>query len=334
MVKTYRTKKGSILEINENRIILSNPRIQPHNEFEYKSNEDILYFYYNLELQCNPLFFHVLPVIKEEKKHKKHKKGNDSKKKKKVKTRKWVTVADGFVYEFGAIKVLPEYIDDIIALDVTEKGTKEFFAEDYDSTVLSETDYEASYEVSCTGMLDEDSYIIKKVHRHFDSSYNSETDSYEPKDVEWYELYVGVGEEYRKNTVGFRCGWLSEAELLTVKEWAEDFLQLAKERTQANIEAMFESEEDDYSCQPKWFKEHMKKNYPEDFPKWKEIWVKLYNEDFIRDEYWKYVKGKRIKSPLFSKYDTPDKVVAQELIKDGMKDWEAYLKLIEFYRKR
>ena len=74
------------MEINENRIILSDPRIQPFNEFEYTSKDDILYFYYDLELQCKASFFSILPVAQEEnerkeKKHKKHKKAIPPKRK-------------------------------------------------------------------------------------------------------------------------------------------------------------------------------------------------------------------------------------------------------------
>lgn len=77
----------------------------------------------------------------------------------------------------------------------------------------------------------------------------------------------------------------------------------------------------------------MREKYPEDYSKWKEIWIKLYEEDFILKEYFKYVKGEKIEDALFSKY-TGEKVVAQELIKENMKDWEAYCKLVDFYRKR
>lgn len=45
MVRCYRKKKRkSVLEINENRIILSHPQIYPWNEYKYESKKDILYF--------------------------------------------------------------------------------------------------------------------------------------------------------------------------------------------------------------------------------------------------------------------------------------------------
>ena len=52
MVRFYKTKKReAILEINEHRIILSDPSIQPFNEYKYENKKDIFHFYYNVKIQ-------------------------------------------------------------------------------------------------------------------------------------------------------------------------------------------------------------------------------------------------------------------------------------------
>ena len=43
-------KKQIILEINENKIVLENPSIQPHNEYVYRGPKDIMYFYYTMSI--------------------------------------------------------------------------------------------------------------------------------------------------------------------------------------------------------------------------------------------------------------------------------------------
>lgn len=315
------------MEINENRIILSNPSIQPFNEFYYEGKDDILHFYYDLKIQHDTNAFYFTHMTKEERKELETEKGRKIQ-------RNWVTIASGHVYEFGAIVALPEAIDEIINVDTDVLGKKRYFPEESDKKKISTTGYESMYEISCTGMLEEDSYLIKKAHRHFDNCYDMETDDFVPLDYEWYEIYVGIGSESRENTIGFRNNRINENELLTIKEWAEDFLNLAKTITKEIINRMFESEADEYDCDPKWFREHIRDKYPEAFENWKELWVKLYQEDFIRKEYWRYVKGNYIGTPIFSGLVDSDKVVPLELIKEGVPDWKAYMKAIDFYHKK
>lgn len=319
MIKHYRKKRNCcVLEINEDRIILSNPNVQPFNEYVYDSKEDILYFYYDIKLQHNTTWYafngltdgernELYPGVKPN----------------------WVTYAISSVYEFGAIRFLPEYIDEIIKINPDENGQKDYLYSGLNER--SKTDYEATYELSCTGMLNEDSYILKKYHRHYEESWNDENDSYGQKDCVWYDIYIGLGSEQRRNTTGIMACHLAEDELLVIKEWAEDFMDMTKKVTQSHIEKMFESEIDDYYSSPKWFHDHIKEKYPEDAERWKDIWKKLYSETFILEEYWNYVKGNPIKKPLFSEW-SKEKLVAQDLIKGGVKDWKAYCRLIDFYK--
>lgn len=226
MVKNYRRKKMQcVLEINENRIILSNPQIQPFNEYEYNSKEDIMHFYYDLEIQFDLNYCERLL----------HKKGSCKKKQK----RDWVRVTTGNVYEFGAIVALGECIDEIIFIDLKKKKDRQYFCDDADGKKQSETDFEVSHEISCTGMLEEDSYVLKKTLHHFDYAYDEKTDQYISKDIERYGIYIGIGSESRPNTIGFSCTDLTEDELLIIKAWAEDFLAIAEKITKKHIKKMF-----------------------------------------------------------------------------------------------
>ena len=327
MVKTYRRKKKEcVLEINENRIILSNPRIQPFNEFYYEDKRDILHFYYNLKIQYDTNAFYFAHMTEKERKEVEIEKG------KKIQ-RNWVTIASGNVYEFGDIIALPETIEAILNVNPDILGKKRYFFEEsdkenYQQQILS------PYMTSCTGMLEEDSYLIKKVHHHLDDSYDIKTGQSGAIDHEWYEMYIGIGAESRKNTIGFRCSCVSKEELFIIKSWAEDFLELAKVQTKAEINKMFESEADEYDCDPKWFREHIRVNYPNIFSNWKELWVRLYKEDFIRKEYWDYVKGNPIETPIFSGCDDKNKIVPLDLIKKGEPDWKAYMQAIDFYHEK
>lgn len=329
MIKYYRRKNESILEIGENRVILSDPEIQPFNEFLYRSKRDIFHFYYNMKIQLdtNAIYFSMTDEEREEcEKEDGHKIQHN-----------WVTVAKNYITEFGIIDALEECINTIIRSNPDE-GQKDYLKSADRKTrkiITSDTDYESMYEINLRGLLQEDQYILKKHHRHIET-FNYRKNKDICHDEYYYSIYIGAGGESRDNSTGIFRERLSKKELLIIKKWAKDFMNLAKERTQKKIEWMFTREaydgEEKYYT-PSWFERHMREKYPEDYPKWKEIWIKLYEEDFILKEYFKYVKGETIEDALFSKY-TGEKVVAQELIKENMKDWEAYCKLVDFYRKR
>ena len=55
-------------------------------------------------------------------------------------------------------------------------------------------------------------------------------------------------------------------------------------------------------------------------------------EENIHEEYYKRIKGEKIEEPLFSKWDNPFTV--DDYIKNGAKEWEAYLMLYNEYTKR
>lgn len=306
MIKYYKNDNCEfVLEMHENRIILSNPVIQPFNEFHYESEKDILHFYYDMRIETCPNYYAVKNV--------KETKPN------------WVLTAAESVYEFGIMPFLAEFIDTMIQnVDPDLYGKKVYFRTDINEN--DEANYRTSYTEECGDILREDEYVITKRHIHYDDfNKKGEYDKYE------YDLYIGIGSGIRNNTTGFRVTELSGEELYVVKEWALSFMDYTREQTQKGIELRFESEQNENDSDPAWLKKHMEKNYPDDFKKWRKIWVELYSFNFIRNEYWRFVKGEEIREPLFSKWKG-EKVIAQDLIKNGMKDWEAYLRLVDFYK--
>ena len=61
--ESIKRKNESILEIGENRVILSDPEIQPFNEFLYRSKRDIFHFYYTTYyalVKCDSFIYLIL----------------------------------------------------------------------------------------------------------------------------------------------------------------------------------------------------------------------------------------------------------------------------------
>ena len=80
-------RKYFVLEIGNNRIILSNPSIQPSNEFKCDSFKDVMYFYYHVDIQA--------------------KEGKS-----------WKSIVENGVYDFPAIPSLPDMISYMTAYDM------------------------------------------------------------------------------------------------------------------------------------------------------------------------------------------------------------------------
>lgn len=322
LVKYFKKGERYVLQIGENRVILSHPQIVPVNSYRCDSLKDINYFFYDVKIKAdkNSDYFALT---------KKERKAEEKELGKKIR-HKWKTIASGFAGDDGSVCELPCAIDEIIKANPDKFDKKHYFLKsESGKSVKSKTDYETSYEISCVGAVTSDFYQIKKVHRHFDFDYDLEKKTSTPTDYTWYEIYIGIGGEPKFNTIGFRCPCLAEEDLLIIKQWAEDFIAFSMDLAKQEIERREESEEI-ARWMPRWFKDHMKEKYPEDYPNWKEIWVKLNDAEFVLEEYYKYVQGEPIENPVFSGWEDKDKVIPQELIKDGMKDWEAYIKAIEF----
>ena len=197
MIKVYeKNKKGKkqiVLEINENKIVLENPSIQPHNEYVYRGPKDIMYFYYTMSIyeDINHYYSRMTPEEKEE-----YLEENENT------NCIWRKKTEVGVYEFGVISSLAEFIDYAINFDVQNEGKRTYFWERDPKTrekIRSTTDYECSYTMVLNGMCDEDNFYITKYCRYFDSSYNEEIDDYAPKYVEYYKMFIGCGNNQIKS---------------------------------------------------------------------------------------------------------------------------------------
>lgn len=314
---TKQPVKLFVLEVNENRMIVSNPSIQSFNEFNYVNRNSIMYFYYDTEIQFD----------REYSKFNNHSKGDLGRKPTK---HDWVSIIKDDVFEFGIMRSLSEAIDFIMKYDMKD-AQKEYFLIERGSDKRSETDYEGVYHYSFTGMCEEDILDFTKKCRYFESSYNPKTKCNEPKYVEWYEIYFGIGNESKENTVGFKCSRLKNEDLLVIKEWVEAFMSYAEEVEKRNIEDYLKNPPKDSDTY--YVRKHIESKYPEDINDFQKIYAKLNEESFILDEYIKYIKNEEISEPLFSKWSPKKGITAKELMDKGLKDYEAYIELINFYHK-
>lgn len=322
MVKHY-TRKGtqSILEVNENRIILSNPDIQAINEFKYEGPQDILYFYYDTKIQFNTNYFYTDWMTEQEKEER-------DKEDEITRQPNWVTLIKDRVTEFSSILDLVEVIKVLKEIDPDQKMQKQYF---YDRDGKQDPDhYRTSFELSAVGFIEEEAYVLKKYHEHY-ITYDDEKDKDIEVDRYWYSVYFGIGNENKENTVGFLADRLTNEDLDEIVAWVDDFMELAKQITHKKIESWYRSNEDQYYCDPAWFREHMKEKYPEDFENWKEIWADLYDYTPVLEEYFNYVKEREIKQPFRNEKDQYETILDE--IKAGEKDWKAYLDYVKMIKR-
>ncbi len=212
---TENNRKKFIFEHGQNRIIFSDPLIQPKNEFKYNSSDDILYFYYDIEIQRNTNYFNksLTPI--------------------------WETLVCTNVSEFGTVPYLEEFIDEMIAFDIFKNGKKIYFSEPYNDF----SDFDSRYIDSLSGFFNEDEFEIKKFGSRRFNYYDSEGEQKEPTtDCIRYEMFVGLGDEIKTNTEGVYFKDLKETDLLTFKSMIHEFMEYAKEVTMKNIEEIMRKE--------------------------------------------------------------------------------------------
>lgn len=327
MIKAYETKrkglKKIVLEVDENRIILEKPQIQPYNEYKYTGAEDILYFYYDITIMENTNYA-ITHLSKEE--QNRYLDEDDNRKP------VWVKKAFTSVYEFGIIADVEDFIDEIITFNIKEEGTRTYFWERDPNTnkkVRSKTDYECSHTFELSGMCEEDNIYITKYCRHFDDSYNPKTDRNEEKYVEFYKVFIGCGNNQSKSNVTGILFDAYESDLLEIKKWAKMFMEYAGEETIKNINNMYNQEEDDYYY-PYFLKKHLQEKYPEDASKLRDIYPLLYEIMDVLKEYYKYIKGEKIENPITLKR-SDNIYTANYFLDKGMKDYEAYIELSKKY---
>ena len=301
-----------ILEHDEIKIVLSNPYIQPFNEYKLDSIDDFLYFYYNLMI------------------YEKNKYGGRPRQ-----------IYTGYITEFGVIPYLKDFINDSLKFDMYSLKDKSYnYEPDKNGGYKLNTDeWSVSKTFELSGLLREDVFRIQRTLCFRKESYNFIKDKNE-KDVyfETYELFVGGGDSQIKTNISGVILNIKKQDFDIVIKWAENFLNYAISQEQEKINKIFSANYDDINDDskdeyyyPYLFKKYMQEKYPEDVDKVREIYTTLYSESFILQEYYKRIKGEKIEEPLFSKWENPFTV--DDYIKNGAKEWEAYLKLYEEYKK-
>jgi hypothetical protein len=111
MVKVYKTgknKKQIVLEVNEHKIALSNPSVQPHNEYIYNSPKDIMHFYYDIAIFEDTNHYNA--TRSEEEKQELIEEGENV-------NNVWKKKTETYVYEFGILPSIPEFIDSVLEFD-------------------------------------------------------------------------------------------------------------------------------------------------------------------------------------------------------------------------
>ena len=202
---TITNREYYALEINNNRILLSFPRVQCTNEFKFEDMNDAMYFYYDVEIQELT---------------------NDG----------WVKIANSGVYDFPAILAFSMLIDEMKTLDLkNDVGRREFLYDTFENG-RSRTDFETQKTTSVSGMFVEDEYTITKVYRYINENYNCEKDIYEDEEFTWYNVYFGISTGSPGNTIGFKVNNLTNKDLETVKKWVDEFLKYTIRDTQAEID--------------------------------------------------------------------------------------------------
>ena len=328
MVKVYKTgknKKQIVLEVNEHKIALSNPSVQPHNEYIYNSPKDIMHFYYDIAIFEDTNHYNA--TRSEEEKQELIEEGENV-------NNVWKKKTETYVYEFGILPSIPEFIDSVLKFDIKNDGQRTYFLErDFKTReyVRSTTDFECIHTMELSGMCEEDNLIITKYCRYFDSSYNEKIDDYAPKYIEYYKVFIGCGNnQIKENVTGIFFTIWEKEDLLKIKEWANLFMDYTKEVAQKHIEKMYASKED--NCYyPYFFEQHLKERYPEDVSKLREIYPKLYYESSIIEEYYDFCKENEIEEPI-ELHRNGQVYTAKYFMDQGLKDYEAYIELAKLYR--
>ena len=123
---SFRRKKNKfILEMGNIKLVASNPSITPFHTYKYNSQNDIMYFYYDLELF--------------KKNHK----------------NKWISFADSYVTEFGVMPYVSEIATEIINRDLEKEGNLVESKNDFDVTCKKYDTF-----INLVGMFYEDQFVF------------------------------------------------------------------------------------------------------------------------------------------------------------------------------
>lgn len=286
-------RKDSVtLFLQDIKLIASNPSIQPFHTYEYEDENDIMYFYYTLKL------------------YKATSRGG------------WAKIASAYVTEFGIMKYIAAGIDQLLAIDTKNEGIRRYFAEkDENGNIVESTDeYEAICPYSISGMLNEDALHFTKFYRTFE-------DCRGWNEFEWYDLNLMIGgNECGASSVGCHLSHLEKEDLLAIKEFSQAFMELAKIKTQAQIEEWLTNEEEDEYNTPKIVRDYLKDKHG--VTDWRPIFLKMSREEYVIDEFVDYITGKKTIDDLKCNEWHGEQRKMPELLK-VMKDYEAYCYIID-----
>lgn len=306
--------KRFIIEIGENRVILSNPVVTPNNEYEFVDMSHIIYFYHDFIIEKN------LADIEGPENG-----GNAT-------SNNWVKIAEKRVFEDSCTQILPGFIDNVINFDIRNNSKKHFVVTSTGNEMpkTSTTDYRCKEYFELEGYNEEDNYAIVKYCTFSKNSLNFETKNNEPRYYEYYKIYFSCGDtELNLNHIGFSA-YISESDLLEIKSWAEDFIEYTAELTKKHIREEIQSNEIKPYFSPGVFREYLKRKYPEDLTDFEKIFLYISNNEIIAERYYKWIVGESVKKELIIiDSQTNQEYSISSLVKDGMKDWEACKFLID-----
>lgn len=200
--------KRFILEINNHRIILSDPTVQLFDsDKKYKDTKDIIHFYHDFVIEENKAYL----------------KDNDSN----TPAPDWQVHSSVDVYENSMTKHLGKRLGEILDYDLKENSRREYFLE-LDGTE-STTDFECREIFEMYGFCEEDNFVIHKYFRHFDYSYDEYTDTDGVKECEFYRVFFGCGETQLRYNISGIYAYLLREDMLVVKQWADGFMAYVEE---------------------------------------------------------------------------------------------------------
>lgn len=196
--------KRFILELNNHRIILSDPTVQLFDsDKKYTGTGDILHFYHNF-------------IIEENKEYLKDREGHSH-------APDWQRHSSVSVYEDSMTMYLGRELDEILNYDLKSSSDRRYFLE-HDGTE-STTDFECSKAFEMSGICEEDNFFIHKYFRHFD--YSADTDGV--KECEFYRMFFGCGENQLYYNISGIYAFLEREDIIVVKQWADEFMAYVEE---------------------------------------------------------------------------------------------------------
>ena len=213
--RTYKGEKQYIFQYDKIRVILSNPIITPFHDV-CNGEHDILYYYYNIEIQ--KLDYKRLKL-------------RNGKIKEKL---MWQTVQSNYVNEYGSLQILQRCIKEILDLDLSKKRkNREYLYYNINNKIELSKDFIVNHYTDIHGMLREDTFFIHKVFKHLDSTYDLKKEKYVSEDIEYYNVtFKCGGTELINYDVGVSVYNLSREDMTILYEWAKNFLDISIKQCQ------------------------------------------------------------------------------------------------------